>query len=110
MKNRSNTALQGTLDLLVLSTLARGPLHGFGIASRIQEGSGNLLRVEEGSLYPALHRLEQAGLLEAEWDQSENGRRARYYRLSAHGRRQLAVEEERWDRLSRGVAAVLKPA
>ncbi len=110
MKNRSNTALQGTLDLLVLSTLARGPLHGFGIASRIQEGSGNLLRVEEGSLYPALHRLEQAGLLEAEWDQSENGRRARYYRLSARGRRQLAVEEERWDRLSRGVAAVLKPA
>lgn len=108
-KNRPNAALQGTLDLLVLSTVARGPLHGFGIASRIQQSSGDLLRVEEGSLYPALHRLEQEGLLASDWDQSENGRRARFYRLTARGKRQLAAEEERWDRLARGVAAVLAP-
>ncbi len=110
MKSRPGAVLQGTLDLLVLSTLSRGPLHGFGIASRIQEGSGELLRVEEGSLYPALHRLEQAGLLAAEWKASENGRRARVYGLTDRGHKQLAAEQERWDRLARGVAAVLQLA
>ncbi len=104
------SVLQGTLDLLVLSTLARGALHGFGIAQRIQEDSADLLRVEEGSLYPALHRLEQAGLLKGDWRESENGRRARYYGLTARGRRQLEVEKETWDRVSRGVARVLRLA
>ena len=107
MSKRDNV-LQGTLDLLVLRTLARGPLHGFGIAVHIQAASGDLLRVEEGSLYPALHRLEQAGLLKGEWNESEKGRRARFYPLTAQGKKQLAVEEEKWQRLARGVAAVLE--
>ncbi|HXU46813.1 MAG TPA: PadR family transcriptional regulator [Thermoanaerobaculia bacterium] len=109
MSKRDNV-LQGTLDLLVLRTLERGPLHGFGIAVHIQEASRELLRVEEGSLYPALHRLEQAGLLAGEWRESENRRRARFYRLTAKGRKQLAVEAEKWRRLARGVAAVLEYA
>jgi transcriptional regulator len=105
---KRDNVLQGTLDLLVLRTLERGPLHGFGIAVHIQAASGDLLRVEEGSLYPALHRLEQAGLLQGEWAESEKGRRARVYRLTAKGKKQLAVEEEKWQRLARGVAAVLE--
>lgn len=100
--------LQGTLDLLVLSILSRGPLHGFGIASEILEASDELLRVEEGSLYPALHRLEQSGLLKGEWRVTENGRRARFYGLTARGKKQLAVEVESWQRLARGVSLVLK--
>jgi transcriptional regulator len=104
------SALQGTLDLLVLSTLSRGPLHGFGIAQRIQKDSDELLRVEEGSLYPALHRLEQSGLLAGEWSESDNGRRARFYSLTARGRRQLELERASWQRLSRGVALVLRLA
>jgi PadR family transcriptional regulator, regulatory protein PadR len=104
------SVLQGTLDLLVLSTLSRGSLHGFGIVQRIQQDSDDLLRVEEGSLYPALHRLEQGGLLKSEWRESESGRRARYYNLTARGRRQLALELETWERVSRGVARVLRLA
>ena len=104
------SVLQGTLDLLVLSTLSRGPLHGFGIAQRIQQDSDELLRVEEGSLYPALHRLEQSGLLAGEWGETDNGRRARFYSLTARGRRQLALELDSWQRLSRGVALVLRLA
>ncbi len=107
MSKRDNV-LQGTLDLLVLRTLERGPLHGFGIAVHIQAASGDLLRVEEGSLYPALHRLEQTGLIKGEWSESEKGRRARFYRLTAKGKKQLAVEEEKWRRLAQGVAAVLE--
>lgn len=106
--SRRTPALQGTLDLLVLRTLSHGPLHGFGVAEHIERASRGLVRVEEGSLYPALHRLAQAGLLAGEWRESENRRRARYYRLTARGRRQLAVEEERWERLARGVANVLE--
>jgi transcriptional regulator len=102
--------LQGTLDLLVLSTLQRGALHGFGIAQRIQQDSDELLRVEEGSLYPALHRLEQSGLLAGDWRESDNGRRARYYSLTARGRRQLALERDSWERISRGVELVLRLA
>lgn len=105
---RRTAALQGTLDLLVLRTLSRGPRHGFGIAEHIERASRELVRVEEGSLYPALHRLEQAGLLAGEWRESEHKRRARFYRLTARGRRQLAVEEERWERLARGVQNVLE--
>jgi transcriptional regulator len=108
--NKRASVLQGTLDLLVLSTLSRGPLHGFGIAQRIQDDSDELLRVEEGSLYPALHRLEQTGLLKGEWRETENGRRARYYSLTARGRRQLATELETWKRVSQGVARVLRLA
>ena len=104
------SVLQGTLDLLVLSTLRRAPLHGFGIAQRIQQDSDELLRVEEGSLYPALHRLEQSGLIAGEWRGSDNGRRARYYSLTAPGRRQLAVERDAWQRTSKGVALVLQLA
>jgi transcriptional regulator len=105
---RRTPALQGTLDLLVLRTLSHGPRHGFGIAEHIERASRELVRVEEGSLYPALHRLEQAGLLASEWRESEHKRRARFYRLTARGRRQLAVEEERWRRLARGVENVLE--
>jgi len=104
------SVLQGTLDLLVLSTLSRVPLHGFGIAQRIQQDSDELLRVEEGSLYPALHRLEQSGLIAGEWRDTDKGRRARYYSLTARGRRQLAVELDSWQRISQGVALVLSLA
>ena len=102
------SVLQGTLDLLVLSTVSRGPLHGFGIAQRIQQDSDELLRVEEGSLYPALHRLEQSGLLAGEWSETDNGRRARFYSLTERGRRQLSLERASWQRISRGVELVLR--
>jgi PadR family transcriptional regulator PadR len=100
--------LQGTLDLLVLKTLARGPMHGYGIAVHIQQVSDEVLRVEEGSLYPALHRIEQAGWISSEWGVSDNNRRAKYYRLTAAGRKQLAREQENWDQLTRAVAKVLR--
>ncbi len=107
----ANDALQGTLDLLVLKTLAQlGPTHGFGVALHIQRVSAEALRVEEGSLYPALHRLEQDGWIASEWGVTENNRRARYYRLTAAGRRQLAREEENWRRVVQGVGAVLRYA
>jgi transcriptional regulator len=100
--------LQGTLDLLILRTLVRGPQHGYGIAVHIQQVSDEVLRVEEGSLYPALHRIEQAGWISSDWGRSENNHRAKYYRLTAVGRKQLAKEEESWDRLTRAVAKVLR--
>jgi PadR family transcriptional regulator, regulatory protein PadR len=100
--------LQGTLALLILRTLVRGPQHGYGIAVHIQQVSDEVLRVEEGSLYPALHRIEQAGWISSEWGRSENNHRAKYYRLTAVGRKQLAKEEENWDRLTRAVAKVLR--
>lgn len=99
--------LQGTLALLILKTLIRGPMHGYGITLHIQGVSREVLRVEEGSLYPALHRMEQEGWIRAEWGTSENNRRARYYSLSEAGRRQLADEERNWARLTQAVAAVL---
>jgi PadR family transcriptional regulator PadR len=102
-----NDILQGTLALLVLKTLAPGPQHGYGITLHIQRVSGEELRVEEGSLYPALHRMEQEGWIASEWGLSENQRRARYYRLTPAGRRQLAREEESWQRLTRAVGRVL---
>src|SRR5580698_4895576 len=100
--------LQGTLALLVLKTLARGAMHGYGITLHIQRVSSDVLRVEEGSLYPALHRMEQDGWISAEWGMSENNRRARYYRLTAAGRKQLAEEEKNWSRLTPAVATVLQ--
>ena len=108
MLKPKNDLLQGTLVLLVLKTLARGPLHGYGITLHIQRVSKDVLRVEEGSLYPALHRMEQEGWIRAEWGTSENNRRARYYRLTATGRKQLAEEEKNWARLTEAVASVLQ--
>jgi len=107
---RSSDTLLGALDLLVLKTLARGPNHGFGIALHIQTVSENLLRVEEGSLYPALHRLEKRGWLTAEWGASEKGRQAKFYKLSAKGRRQLESEASNWNRLAGAVANILQTA
>ena len=100
--------LQGTLALLALKTLERGAMHGYGITLHIQRVSSEVLRVEEGSLYPALHRMEQDGWISAKWGASENNRRARYYQLTAKGRRQLAEEEKSWARLSAAVASVLQ--
>jgi len=100
--------LQGTLDLLVLKTLGGGPMHGYRIASKIQRLSADVLRVEEGSLYPALYRMEQKGLIESEWGLTDNARRARFYKLTRKGRRELQKETESWLRLSTAVARVLK--
>jgi PadR family transcriptional regulator PadR len=108
MSKGNPDVLQGTLDLLILRTLVRGPQHGYGIAVHIQQVSDEALRVEEGSLYPALHRIEQAGWISSEWGRSENNHRAKYYRLTAVGRKQLAKEEENWERLTRAVAKVLR--
>lgn len=101
--------LQGTLDLLILRTLSPGPNHGHAIAKHIQRTSEDLLQVETGSLYPALHRLEAKGWIAASWDLSDKGKRARYYRLTAAGRRQLASEQSKWDAFSRAIGLVLKP-
>ena len=109
-KSQPGELLQGTLDMLILKTLTRGPLHGYSIAEFIQETSEDALRVEEGALYPALHRLELRGLLASEWGVSENNRRAKYYRLTAAGRKQLAEQTTRWDRLVHAVNRVLRPA
>jgi transcriptional regulator len=100
--------LQGTLDLLILRTIALEPMHGWAIAMRIQRISGDLLRVQQGSLYPALHRLEHQGWIIAEWGASENNRRARFYSLTRAGRRQLETELAKWQRLSAGVNLVLQ--
>jgi transcriptional regulator len=109
MPKHTNDRLQGTLDLLVLKTLAsRGPMHGYGITLHIEQASKDILRLEEGSLYPALHRMTQSGWLRAEWGLSENNRRARYYALTAAGRKQLAEEEQNWASLTGAVARVLQ--
>lgn len=106
MKKRSDT-LQGTLDLLVLQTLELGAMHGWGITLHIERVSDAILRVEEGSLYPALHRMEQEGWIRASWGLSENNRRARYYELTARGRKQLAAERENWKKITGAVGLVL---
>ena len=108
MGNAKNDILQGTLALLVLRTLKDGPLHGYGITVHIQKVTEDVLRIEEGSLYPALHRMEQDGWLKAQWGVSENGRRARFYELTGKGQRQLAEEEKNWERLTQAVAQVLR--
>ena len=102
--------LQGTLDLLILKVLNGGPQHGFGIAQRIHLLSQTVLKVEEGSLYPALYRLEDKGWIEAEWGQSDNNRKAKYYSLTKSGRKQLATEQEAWDRVAAAIARVLQGA
>ena len=109
-RQRKPDALQGTLDLLVLKILSRGPHHGYGIAADIQAISDDLLRVEEGSLYPALHRMEHLGWISAGWQMTANNRRARMYRLTRAGEKQLAAQREKWARLTKGVAKVLRYA
>ena len=101
--------LQGTLDLLILRTLLFGPAHGHAIAKHIQRTSDDLLQVETGSLYPAVHRLEARGLVDAAWERSELGKRARYYRLTKAGRKELAAEHSKWETFARAMGLVLKP-
>jgi len=101
--------LQGTLDMLILRTLSWGPQHGYGIGQAIRARSGEVLQAETGSLYPALHRLEIQGWLKAEWRQSENRQRARYYRLTPSGRKQLAAERSRWKQLSAAITSLMEP-
>ncbi len=107
---RKTDLLQGTLDLLILKIVALGPVHGYGISQRIQQISNDVLQVQQGSLYPALHRLEKRRWLEAEWGESDNGRQAKFYKLSALGRKQLASEAESWNRLSEAVTLILQTA
>ncbi len=102
--------LQGTLDLLILRTLVLGPAHGHAIAHAIERNSDDVLQVEQGSLYPALHRLIKRGWISAEEGTSENNRRAKFYRLTAKGRKQLALETSKWDKFARAIAGVLRPA
>lgn len=110
MAERSMELLQGTLDVLILKSLSRGPLHGFAVAEAVRERSGRELKVEEGALYPALHRLEKRGLLAAEWGVSENNRRVKFYRLTAEGREHLSAETQAWKRYVAAVSRVLESA
>src|SRR6201986_4761262 len=103
MPTDKSDLLQGTLDLLILKIVALGPVHGYGISQRIRQISKEVLQVQQGSLYPALHRLEKRGWLEADWGESESGRQAKFYKLSSKGRKQLAEEESNWHRLSEAV-------
>ena len=109
-KTDSNGMLHGTLDALILKTLSWGVRHGYGIAKWIEEATDEAVVVEEGSLYPALYRMERRGLIEADWGVSELGRKAKFYRITAKGRRQLAADTEQWTRFSTGVSKVLLPA
>jgi len=102
--------LQGTLDVLILRTLLAGPAHGHAVAKHIQRTSEELLQVETGSLYPALHRLEAKGWITASWELSDKGKRAKYYRLTPRGRKQLVLEQSKWEKFSRAVGLILKPA
>lgn len=111
MGKQNNDILQGTLSLLVLRALqARGNMHGYALTSHIHKASAELLRVEEGSLYPALHRMEQDGWVRAEWGLTEKGRKARFYSLTPKGERQLVAERESWERLTKGVSRALRYA
>ena len=101
--------VQGTLDMLILKIIALEPLHGWAIGQRLTQMSSDILQVSDGSLYPALHKLEQQGWIEAEWAPSENNRRAKYYRLTAPGRRALKAETAQWERLSTAISLVVKP-
>lgn len=108
--SKPNDLLQGTLDLLLLKILALQPLHGWAISLRLRSMSGDVLQVSEGSLYPALHKLEQEGWITAEWKQTENNRRAKFYSLTRMGRRQLETEAANWERLSSAISAVVRVA
>ena len=108
--SRPTDLVQGTLDLLVLRTLALGPMHGWAIASRIKQVSNEILQVQQGSLYPALHRLEQNALISAEWAESENNRKAKFYSLTQAGKQKLEEELAQWDRLSSAINLVIREA
>src|SRR6202453_2136239 len=110
MMNERIDLPQGTLDLLILRTLALGPQHGWAISERVQQVSSDVLQIQQGSLYPALHRLERRGWIKSHWGTSDNNRRAKYYELSKSGRRQLATERDSWQKLTAAVAQVLGPA
>jgi PadR family transcriptional regulator, regulatory protein PadR len=110
MPTEKSDLLQGTLDMLILKIVALGPVHGYGISLRIRQISKSVLQVQQGSLYPALHRLERRGWLEAEWGESENGRQAKFYKLSAKGRKQLAEEHVNWQRLAGAVSLIMRTA
>jgi PadR family transcriptional regulator, regulatory protein PadR len=101
--------LQGTLDMIILQTLRWGPRHGYGIAQLISANSGDALKVETGSLYPALHRLEKQGWIKADWDVSDNGQRVRVYELTASGRKQLASERSKWEQMATAIASLMQP-
>ena len=108
MESAKSDLLQGTLDMLILKVVALGPIHGYAIAQRLRQISSEVLQVQQGSLYPALHRLEKKKWLAAEWQEAESGREAKFYRLTTAGRKQLGVEEESWARLSVAIAAVMR--
>lgn len=108
--SKSDDLISGTLDLLILRVIALQPMHGWAIAQRIQQVSREILQVRQGSLYPALHRLELQGLISAEWGESENNRRAKFYSLTRVGRKKLELEEAQWDRLSSAISLVLREA
>ena len=110
MSTEKSDLLQGTLDVLILKIVNLGPIHGYGISQRIQQISKDVLQVQQGSLYPALHRLEKRGWLQAEWGESDNGRQAKFYTLSKAGQKQLALETSNWDRLSAAVSLILRTA
>ena len=110
MRRTSPDLLPGTLDLLILRTLQAGALHGWAISERIQQISEDVLQINQGSLYPALHRLEHQDWIDAEWAVSELGRRAKYYKLTASGRRQLAIETREWERMAHAIGRVMKHA
>jgi transcriptional regulator len=102
--------MQGTLELLILKTLSRDSMHGYGIAQRIHEAADDLLKIEDGSLYPALYRMEERGWITSEWDVSENNRRAKFYKLTKAGRKQLEAESANWDRVSQAISRILQIA
>ena len=110
MASRKSDILQGTLDMMILTTLALEPLHGLGISKRIQQTTRGVFQVQPGSLFPALHRMEQEGWIAGEWGESENNRRAKYYRLTAAGRKKLKEEKLNWGRVSAAIASVLETA
>ncbi len=108
MLKRKPELPQGTLDMLILKALSLGPMHGYGVGQRIQQLAENMLKVEEGTLYPALYRIEQRGWIDSEWGASEKNRRARFYSLTREGRKQLATEESQWEHLTAAVAKVMQ--
>ena len=110
MANEKSDLLQGTLDMLILKVVALGPIHGYAISKRIQQISSDVLQVQQGSLYPALHRLENRGWLKAQWSESESGREVKFYKLTTAGRKQLEAEASNWERLSAAVSLIMQTA
>ena len=108
MQSSKSNLLQGTLEILILKTVALGPIHGYAIAQRIQQISGEVLQIQQGSLYPALYRLEERGYIQAQWHESGQGRMAKYYNVTKKGAKQLAVDREEWERTAAAVALVLQ--